>query len=113
MLYICFMITTIYRIEHKDSKFGPYIHNTLSLLLNEMQKKHKGRKYPTLRQDFDNWSMDMFCAFETKKQLEKWFKGYLHILFCNKFRLVEYKVNKYYIGKSKKQIAFKLKDIVK
>lgn len=115
----------IYRYEqYCDLKMevrGPYNAHTkdrekafkLRDLATKLMKKHTDDTHPSMRIDLlVEWDFSYFCACDSLKNLKNWFKGYNTKLIKLGYNLVEVEVKRTYKTKSKKQVCFKLKDVI-
>ena len=68
----------VYRVEHHESRMGPYAHDEYSDKLYKMARAHSNEEtHPCPEQDGDVFMQDQHrCGFKSEKQLKRWFKGY-------------------------------------
>lgn len=94
-------MTTIYRVEHKESRLGPY-HCNRNFLTEELDSLLKIYEQPTVCKDksktypnkkFNLWTipLDVLFGFETTESLKNWFNEELRssLTQCN-FILAKY-----------------------
>jgi len=97
----------VYRVEHEQTKLGPYYHETSSL--SEMVQAHSDVEHPGWRSDLILVDDNYYAGFSNPKKLISWFSGFFSDLKREGFHVVIYEVHpkNVEIGVSKKQLAFK------
>lgn len=107
---------TVYRVEHKESRQGPYRYFPSGLLLNSagvsMTYSHNGcNSHPVLQRD-GIWDCDISnttrSGFDSVVSLRTWFKGWLRALYKNGFIIAVYRANYWQLSNSRKQLIFDL-----
>lgn len=105
----------IYRIEHKESGYGPYNPDHYTVTddrIYYMGKSHLDDDHPSVRLDCHYNAKkgyapsDYYCGFRSMKDLDAWFNGWLDILHNNNFHLVMYSIEAKYVFLGKKQVSF-------
>lgn len=103
----------LYRYEDING-VGPYLED--SPLENCLSEKHvQSGKHPDISTDLKERGdriAAFYCGCNSINNLKKWFWGFNKKLLISGYYLMKYKVKSYKIGKSKKQVFFKQKDVI-
>lgn len=112
----------IYRIEHPETKCGPYNGVLMSIqdgrdsFIDDMVDQHSEdqKNHPVRACDFKYHELhgDPLCACPTLYKLYKWFDGWMDQLLETGFRVYKIEVSKVIMGKSGKQVLFLEEDIL-
>ncbi len=87
----------IYRIEHPKDKMGPYTSDHVSLEVDEMKMHHCASHvdHPSPKKEFGDYpSIEFIFAMNNRKNLKKWFDGYLPDIAKCGFEVKVYKINR-------------------
>lgn len=103
----------VYRIQRKDDKMGVYYkeHNDYEIerLTSKLRNAHGyGEERPGVRTDFNNWSRDYICGFDSLDKLKWWFDGFIETFnqLSDKIELAVYRAKDVLESHSGKQVGF-------
>lgn len=103
----------VYRIEHAQSKEGPYRFFSKNPKIDSMLWKHNecvNHPSPDVDFKYNIFHNELYCGLTDEESLKKWFKGFRTSLNRLGFIMAIYKVpaNKkaFYKGKTSNQVLF-------
>lgn len=103
----------LYRVEHPESKLGPYVHGSRSNKISEMVYQHNDDpdNHPSPRNDIgrflrEDGSDHERCAFTSRDQLVEWFGEWLPALAEDGFHCVKMQVNTAHVIVGSKQAIY-------
>ena len=109
------MKRTVYRVEHKTSRTGPYRSRLLPKAVRPFAQRIAEEsdiwsRHPTPSQDgLDYMEDDEYCAFATLESLLQWFRNWAEELDQNGFRIKVFNVPAEEVKVGGHQVLFKRK----
>ncbi len=107
----------IYRVEHKETKLGPYRwadglgQDNLNLYFDIIDAHSVGNSHSGWTTAFGRtpyWSIDFYKAgFESMEHLTEWFDGFIDRLITAGFEIVTYEIDEKHVQLSYDQLRYR------